>query len=126
MRISYWSSDVLSSGLQVGESAVVVEHGGVALQDERAIVGLDSLVPATGAVVQQADAVPGPPERRIESHGALQRELGRLLLALQQQGDAAALLRPGRRLRSPEERRVGKEGVRTCRARGALCHKKKK
>src|SRR3546814_17239049 len=79
---------------QVGESAVVVQHGGVALQDESAIVGLDSLVPATGAVVQQADAVPGPPERRIASHGALQRELG-----------------------DSEERRVGKECGSTCRYR---------
>src|SRR3546814_3278977 len=112
MRISYWSSDVLSSGLQVGESAVVVEHGGVALQDERAIVSFDSLVPAAGAVVQQADAVPGPPERRIESHGPLQRELGRLILALQQQGDAAALLRPGRRLRQRHEAREGLLGDR--------------
>src|SRR3546814_5125033 len=73
----------------------------------RSILGLDSLVPATGAVVQQADAVPGPPARRIESHGALQRELGRLILALQHQGDAAALLRRGRRLRPRHEAREG-------------------
>src|SRR3546814_13367194 len=55
--------------------------------------------PFAGAVVHQADTVPGSPLRQIEFWRPLQGKQGFLLLPLQQQRDAQPLFRRGGDLR---------------------------
>src|SRR3546814_19621262 len=98
MRISDWSSDVCSSDL------VGLQRGGLAAGVEMADAGA-----AAGVVVE--------------------RVLGAVVVAAELRGDVDAVgWRPGQ-LRAPyllhvrsEERRVGKEGVSTCRSRWSPYH----
>src|SRR3546814_17651338 len=106
MRISDWSSDVCSSDLEVEVGAPGVFQ----------VVELDQI-----RVV--VETVAG---RRARNHpslsvAALARDLIRIAAAPQPKVAA----RRSARLRS-EERRVGKEGVRTCRSGWSPYHYKKK
>src|SRR3546814_17091287 len=105
MRISDWSSDVCSSDLLAFEEggAAVVEGGEVLVTGEHE--GLLFAAIRGGFVECGVGARPG--------QGVEPRPGAGLTVGL------------SRRARS-EERRVGKEGVSTCRARGSPYHYKKK
>src|SRR3546814_12195827 len=96
MRISDWSSDVCSSDLALGgeELTGTVQQLAPAAGSEFSVIRPDN---ATGNFVK----VP----QRIA-----------VRIALDPRQPLAARLRPGMSVRS-EERRVGKEGVSTCRSR---------
>src|SRR3546814_15782036 len=103
MRISDWSSDVCSSDLHRGSNV----SAGAAIADIVAALVVDRLA-----------ADPDGPHRAV---GCLRLELefddpSALL-------NGALLLLPGtRRISRSEERRVGKEGVSTCRSRWSPYH----
>src|SRR3546814_21192085 len=101
MRISDWSSDVCSSDLGTDEADVLVEH--LRLDDQFGIVGYDD-----------KDRVGGLQHRALSIDGQLLDDT---------LGGRADDLEAGARvgLRS-EERRVGKEGVSTCRSRWSPYH----
>src|SRR3546814_19428502 len=103
MRISDWSSDVCSSDLP--EGLLVAHHAGHAEAAEvHAVVGAlaadqaQALPLALGLVVGQRD---------------LQRGVARLGAGIGEED----VVEVGRRHRRSEERRVGKECVRTCKSR---------
>src|SRR3546814_18194027 len=107
MRISDWSSDVCSSDLYSS---------------------LSLLSP------HDRDGIRRSLERAIALH---EKRLTRVRVALQQQRPSERVLRfhvdglldlgpEHEKVRRADERRVGEEGVSTCRYRGAPAHKKKK
>src|SRR3546814_11638042 len=104
MRISDWSSDVCSSDLVAG--------GLVGQEDQRAVHegtrDRDALLLAAGELVGEVAHLLGQAD---------QLEDGRDLRLDDVAGPADHLAGEGDVLRS-EERRVGKEWVRTCRTRG--------
>src|SRR3546814_12809856 len=122
MRISDWSSDVCSSDLFRGTSALVqlfwlffvLPHFGLTLEPLTvAVAALGLNVGAYGAEVVRGaiDAVPrGQWEATIALNMSRMEALRRIILP---------------QARS-EARRVGKECVRTCRSRLSPYHKKKK
>src|SRR3546814_15486226 len=105
MRISDWSSDVCSSDLDPCGSVHVAV--GTVLPD------ID--------LVGRAGGVALGVERNLVQHGLELAGMHRLL-----DGGGLERLGRGRRLGRSEERRVGKECVRTCRSRWSPYHYKKK
>src|SRR3546814_12980389 len=111
MRISDWSSDVCSSDL--------IFMGFPFLIEPKAMTG-HRLLPKAG------DAGPGNAANGADQggggspalHGAQRRKGGETRLVAKRSRAAAET--------RSEERRVGKEGVRTCRSRWAPYHTKKK
>src|SRR3546814_11842519 len=95
MRISDWSSDVCSSDLPLGGFA-----------------------PAGSSLRSPGHAKACPPTRHPPAMDGLRPTL---LFLLGERGNAASILewqhQTDRKTRRSEERRVGKEGVSTCRSR---------
>src|SRR3546814_17110011 len=114
MRISYWSSDVCSSDLEP--------------EDHRHSRGV--LRRGASVLLPRRD---GRPNDRVAPRGTCagrQQALLRVLLNRLQPCPAPCRQGVGGQVQGPvrrsEERRVGKEGVSTCRFRGTPAHKKKK
>src|SRR3546814_18906859 len=112
MHISDWSSDVCSSDLSTGERLALL-GGGVA---DLASGFVNFLIPALGKVVVAMGAW-------IASLARASIMLARNIAATIAQ--RIAMIAGAIATRS-EERRVGKECVRTCRCRGSPYHYKKK
>src|SRR3546814_14842042 len=120
MRISAWSSDVGSSDLAVPFGEEVGRFGGdeIRLRLARDRLGEQRLAGAGRAIEQEAlGRADAKPAERI---GVFQRQLDAFLEALLRLIEPADIL-PADLGRS-EERRVGKEGVSTCRSRWAPYH----
>src|SRR3546814_13993429 len=126
MRISDWSSDVCSSDLRVERGADMV--GKTAEQGHRA--GLSWIRKCLARALTQLEArekpcVTGRRAGREEATGAaappryLSSDVIFELVLRQLEADEQLETRS-------EERRVGKEGVSTCRSRWSRYHKKKK
>src|SRR3546814_11477999 len=127
MRISDWSSDVCSSDLwkqfaEMGFTGILIgeEQGGLGLGHVEAGVVLEEIgrnlspSPFLATAVAAVEALKGTPHAERWFPGIIA-------------GDAVAALAidEGAKHRS-EERRVGKEGVRTCRYRWSADNYKKK
>src|SRR3546814_11531568 len=106
MRISDWSSDVCSSDLVVGEAV------GEVVRDRERVTGALGVDP-------QRPGHPSPVGECAEAQADPDPALGH---PAQVQRAGQAPQRPA----SSEERRVGKEGVGTCRSWWARYHSKKK
>src|SRR3546814_15903657 len=119
MRISDWSSDVCSSDLDAGKALVMI---GVLLAGAQILV---SMVNLTGLGVSLSTMIVALADNSVWLI-ALITAVVCMILGMGIPTTAAyvlvaAVLAPALVKRS-EERRVGKEGVRTCRSRGAPYH----
>src|SRR3546814_18074708 len=133
MRISDWSSDVCSSDLRIAKEARVARtfqnirlFQGMTVLENMIVAQHNTLMPAS---VFTVGGLLGLTTHKKAERAALDKArywLDRVGL-LDRADDRSGGLPYGgqRRLRS-EERRVGKECVRTCRARGSTYPKKKK
>src|SRR3546814_14035191 len=110
-RISDWSSDVCTSGLEIGYGDEQVERMAFRYQRWSRCVGFHRL-----QCIEQQIGEALAAKRRCEPAGA--DEIGQFV--------AHFLSRPRRDGARPEERRVGNECVSTCRSRWAPCILKKK
>src|SRR3546814_20844479 len=120
MRISDWSSDVCSSDLGHARIRVVQVGRRPRRAVQRGDVGAVQLLAAE--LHAGAQVVPYPARTEVRAEVGV---VGEDLVGLVLEGRQAAREFPGRRIVRSEERRVGKECVRTCRARWSPAHSKK-
>src|SRR3546814_12260145 len=119
MRISDWSSDVCSSDLQIGQGGRRYNSSTKAGEQR-----LRDPCPPT-----RIDRRPIAVERRIEPAFGAELGIGMPTDVREQASHVAQSCETGRfvgKKRRSEERRVGKEGVSTCRSRWAQYDYKKK
>src|SRR3546814_12276968 len=118
MRISDWSSDVCSSDLHGGRRPAALRR-----QVDDADAVIVAFDPAgRGIAGQLAEADTGQHDQRQHRRGH------KTLAALHPVGDGEGEIESGNRQHGArsEERRVGKEWVRTCRSRWSPYHEKNK
>src|SRR3546814_11893722 len=116
MRISDWSSDVCSSDREAAETEASA-RGATQL-----LLFRDASERVRGvrlSVIERVEEVPAL--ALFESAGAIQAQIGDAIFPVH----AAALPEGHGTVKRSEERRVGKERVRTCRSRWAPYHLKK-